>query len=184
MNPPHSRLRPRQRGRAEAGAESGAAAIFHADPRRVPAACPSTPGWPQHLRFAGLEETFVLETGDMLEIDQHGARQGGRRSRWAASASIPARSTKWWRTWSSATGGICPKTASCCRSSPSTSTPARSEGLPEIVSRGLYAAPRAARIPAGGARSWWRDARNLAHPRNWRLGRHAGEDPRGPEALI
>src|SRR6202049_3499305 len=30
----------------------------------------------QHLRGAGLEETFVLETGDTLEIDTHGARRG------------------------------------------------------------------------------------------------------------
>ena len=29
-----------------------------------------------HLRFAGLEETFVLETGDTLEIDHMGARRG------------------------------------------------------------------------------------------------------------
>lgn len=30
----------------------------------------------QHLRFAGLEDTFVLETGETLEIDNHGARRG------------------------------------------------------------------------------------------------------------
>ncbi len=29
-----------------------------------------------HLRYAGLEETFVLETGQTLEIDSRGARQG------------------------------------------------------------------------------------------------------------
>jgi ribonuclease J len=29
-----------------------------------------------HLRFAGLEDTFVLETGDTLEIDHLGARRG------------------------------------------------------------------------------------------------------------
>ena len=32
----------------------------------------------QHLRHQGLEDTFVLETGETLEIDQHGARRGGR----------------------------------------------------------------------------------------------------------
>src|SRR5579864_7835636 len=32
----------------------------------------------QHLRGAGLEETFVLETGDTLEIDERGARRGDR----------------------------------------------------------------------------------------------------------
>src|SRR5580700_7440827 len=31
-----------------------------------------------HLRFSGLEETFVMETGDVLEIDHHGARKAGR----------------------------------------------------------------------------------------------------------
>ena len=32
----------------------------------------------QHLRSTGLEETFVLETGETLEIDHLGARRGGR----------------------------------------------------------------------------------------------------------
>jgi len=31
-----------------------------------------------HLRGAGLEETFVLETGETLEVDAHGARRGGK----------------------------------------------------------------------------------------------------------
>lgn len=31
-----------------------------------------------HLRFAGLEDTFVLETGDTLEFDRQGARRGDR----------------------------------------------------------------------------------------------------------
>ena len=32
----------------------------------------------EHLRFAGLEDTFVMETGDVLEIDHHGARKAGK----------------------------------------------------------------------------------------------------------
>ncbi len=32
----------------------------------------------EHLRFAGLEESFILDTGDILEIDHHGARKTGR----------------------------------------------------------------------------------------------------------
>jgi len=32
----------------------------------------------QHLRGAGLEQTFILETGDTLEIDKMGARKGER----------------------------------------------------------------------------------------------------------
>ncbi len=34
----------------------------------------------QHLRFAGLEETFVLESGETLEIDRVGARRGEKVS--------------------------------------------------------------------------------------------------------
>jgi ribonuclease J len=32
----------------------------------------------QHLRHQGLEDTFVIETGETIEIDQHGARRGPR----------------------------------------------------------------------------------------------------------
>ncbi len=31
-----------------------------------------------HLRFAGLEEVFVMESGDVLELDQRGARKSGK----------------------------------------------------------------------------------------------------------
>jgi ribonuclease J len=31
-----------------------------------------------HLRFSGLEETFVMETGETLEIDHLGARRGDK----------------------------------------------------------------------------------------------------------
>ncbi|MBV8905165.1 MAG: ribonuclease J [Acidobacteriia bacterium] len=32
----------------------------------------------EHLRFAGLENTFIMESGDILEVDHHGARKAGR----------------------------------------------------------------------------------------------------------
>jgi ribonuclease J len=32
----------------------------------------------EHLRFAGLEDTFVMESGEVLEIDHHGARKAGK----------------------------------------------------------------------------------------------------------
>ncbi len=32
----------------------------------------------QHLRFSGLEDTFLLETGETLELDRAGARKGAR----------------------------------------------------------------------------------------------------------
>jgi len=31
----------------------------------------------EHLRFAGLEESFIMESGEILEIDHHGARKAG-----------------------------------------------------------------------------------------------------------
>jgi hypothetical protein len=31
----------------------------------------------EHLRASCLEETFVMESGDVLEIDHHGARRAG-----------------------------------------------------------------------------------------------------------
>jgi len=31
-----------------------------------------------HLRFSGMEETFVMDTGEVLEIDHHGARKAGK----------------------------------------------------------------------------------------------------------
>src|SRR6185295_11918110 len=34
----------------------------------------------EHLRHSGLEETFLMETGDTLEIDTQGARRGERVS--------------------------------------------------------------------------------------------------------
>lgn len=34
----------------------------------------------EHLRFAGLEESFIMESGDVLEIDHHGARKAGKVS--------------------------------------------------------------------------------------------------------
>ena len=52
----------------------------------------------QHLHRAGLEESFILETGDSLEIDR--TRSAARRAAFPsdASASTPAPSTKWSRT--------------------------------------------------------------------------------------
>jgi ribonuclease J len=32
----------------------------------------------EHLRFLGLEESFIMESGDILEIDRHGARKAGK----------------------------------------------------------------------------------------------------------
>jgi ribonuclease J len=32
----------------------------------------------EHLRFVGLEESFIMDTGDVLEFDHHGARKAGK----------------------------------------------------------------------------------------------------------
>ncbi|MGD0499864.1 MAG: ribonuclease J [Bryobacteraceae bacterium] len=32
----------------------------------------------EHLRFAGLEDSFIMESGDILEVDHHGARKAGK----------------------------------------------------------------------------------------------------------
>jgi ribonuclease J len=32
----------------------------------------------EHLRHSGLEDTFILESGEVLELDEHGARKAGR----------------------------------------------------------------------------------------------------------
>jgi ribonuclease J len=32
----------------------------------------------EHLRFAGLEDSFVMESGEVLELDHHGARKNGK----------------------------------------------------------------------------------------------------------
>jgi ribonuclease J len=32
----------------------------------------------EHLRFAGLEDSFIMESGEILEIDHHGARKNGK----------------------------------------------------------------------------------------------------------
>ncbi|MBS1859521.1 MAG: ribonuclease J, partial [Acidobacteria bacterium] len=32
----------------------------------------------EHLRFAGLEDTFIMDTGEILELDRAGARKAGK----------------------------------------------------------------------------------------------------------
>ncbi len=32
----------------------------------------------EHLRFAGMEESFIMDTGEILEFDHHGARKAGK----------------------------------------------------------------------------------------------------------
>ena len=75
-----ARFRTRQRRGIEAGAEPGAAAVssfrFTANTGRWR----STRKLAEHLRLAGLEDTFILETGETLEIDQSRRAQRPARS--------------------------------------------------------------------------------------------------------
>ncbi len=97
----------------------------------------------QHLRFAGLEDTFVLETGETLEIDQNGARRGenitvGRICIDSGSLDdvvedLVIRD----RRHLSEDGFVLPIIAINKHSG-------KSEGLPEIVSRGFVAGDGAA----------------------------------------
>ncbi len=97
----------------------------------------------QHLRFAGLEETFVLETGETLEIDRLGARRGenvtvGRVCIDSGSLDdvvedIIIRD----RRHLSEDGFVLPIIAI-------NKNTGKSEGLPEIVSRGFVAGDGAA----------------------------------------
>jgi ribonuclease J len=97
----------------------------------------------QHLRYAGLQDTFVLETGDTLEIDGAGARRGekvtvGRVCIDSGSLDdvvedIIIRD----RRHLSEDGFVLPIIAINKHSG-------KSEGLPEIVSRGFVAGDNAA----------------------------------------
>ena len=73
-------------------------------------------------------------------------------SRWAAFASIPDRSTTWSKTSSSAIAAIFPKMVLCCPIIAINKHTGKSEGLPEIVSRGFVGQRRLGH-PAGGARN-------------------------------
>ena len=149
-----SRLRPRQRRRAEAGAESGPAALSSCRSTANTASSRKHAHSGAALRFAGLEETFVLETGETLEIDQ--ARRAPRRKRSPSGRvcidsgslddvveDIVIRD----RRHLSEDGFVLPIIAINKHTG-------KSEGLPEIVSRG-FVAWRGRRDFAGSARQWW-----------------------------
>ena len=93
-----ARLRPRQRGRAEAGAESGPPALFRSRAWRIPPARAPRPTGRASAHSRARKTPLCSKPGDTLEIDHDGraARRDGSPS--AASASIPDRSTMWWRT--------------------------------------------------------------------------------------
>ncbi len=75
-----ARLRPRQRGRAEADAVAREAALLHPGPRRVPPAVAARRGSPRACSRGAIRrpEILLAENGDILQFDVDGARIAGK----------------------------------------------------------------------------------------------------------
>ena len=135
----------------------------------------------QHLRFAGLEETFVLETGETLEMDHTGARRGERVT--VGRVCIDSGSLDDVvedmiirdRRHLSEDGFVLPIIAINKHTG-------KSEGLPEIVSRGFMGSDATEVLQEARARGC-QDPGVLVPRGARRLGRHAGKDPNRSEAL-
>jgi ribonuclease J len=136
----------------------------------------------EHLRASGLEETFIMESGDVLEIDHHGARRAGKVT--VGRVCIDSGSVDDVveemvirdRRHLSEDGIVLPIIAINRQTG-------RMESLPEIVSRGFALAEDGSdfmqkRPPGGG-----QNAGSLQSRGEDRLGRDQGKDPRGFEAL-
>ena len=136
----------------------------------------------EHLRFAGLEETFVMDTGDVLEIDHHGARKAGKVTVGRVcidSGSIDDVVQEMVirdRRHLSEDGIVLPIIAINRHTG-------RMESLPEIVSRGFDVGGGRRAVRGCGAAGRRQDARRIEPGGEDRLGRDEGEDPRGPEAV-
>ncbi len=108
----------------------------------------------EHLRYAGLEETFIMESGDVLEIDAHGARKAGKVT--VGRVCIDSGSVDEVveemvirdRRHLSEDGIVLPIIAINRHTG-------RIESLPEIVSRG-FAAGATARNSCRARGRWWR----------------------------
>jgi len=99
----------------------------------------------QHLRYSGLEETFILETGETLVLDSRGAHRGGRVT--VGRVCIDSGTLDEVvedlvirdRRHLSEDGFVLPIIAINKHTG-------RSEGLPEIVSRGFMSAEDSAQV--------------------------------------
>ena len=135
-----------------------------------------------HLRGAGLEETFMLETGETLEIDRAGARRGekvqvGRVCIDSGTIDevvedIVIRD----RRHLSEDGFVLPIIAISKNSG-------RNETLPEIVSRGFMSFEDGSELLQEARQVVARTLEIVERRGADRLGRDAGKDPRGSEAL-
>ena len=157
------------------------AALLHADPRRVPPAFQARPpGRAPALRRP--EETFVMDTGDVLEIDHQGARKAGKVT--VGRVCIDSGSVDDVvqemvirdRRHLSEDGIVLPIIAINRHTG-------RMESPPEIVMPRLRGRPRTAAISSRRrAAVVAQDSRRLQPGGEDGLGSHEGEDPRRPEA--
>ena len=136
----------------------------------------------QHLSHSGLEETFILESGETLEIDTQGRAQGrtvtvGRVCIDSGTLDevvedIVIRD----RRHLSEDGFVLPIIAINKHTG-------RSEGLPEIVSRGFMSMEDSAEVLQEARQVVVKTLEVLDRRGARRLGRDAGKDPRRSEAL-
>ena len=134
-----------------------------------------------HLRFAGLKDAFVLETGQTLEIDPAGARPGERIT--VGRVCIDSGSlddvvedmTIRDRRHLAEDGFVLPDHRH-------QQTHRQKRGAPGNSQPRVYWL-RGRRNPAGSAFGGVANPRNLHIRRTWRLGRDAGKDTGRAEAL-
>ncbi len=136
----------------------------------------------EHLRFVGLEETFIMDTGDILEFDHHGARKAGKVT--VGHVCIDSGSVDDVvqemvirdRRLLSEDGIVLPIIAI-------NRNTGKLESPPEIVMRGFQASDDGATAFLDAARQVvHQDARRIESRGEDGLGSHEGEDPRRPEA--
>ena len=136
----------------------------------------------EHLRFAGLEDSFVMESGDVLEIDHHGARKSGKVP--VGRVCIDSGSVDDVveemvirdRRHLSEDGIVLPIIAINRHTGPHGKPAGDREPR-------LRAAPKAVGFHGGRAPGGGQDAGKLQPGGEDRLGRDEREDPRGPEAV-
>ena len=136
----------------------------------------------EHLRASCLEETFVMESGDVLEIDHHGARKAGKVT--VGRVCIDSGSVDDVveemvirdRKHLSEDGIVLPIIAIDRQTG-------RMESLPEIVSRGFALAEDGSDFMQAARQVVAKNAGSLQSRGEDRLGRDQGEDPRGSEAV-
>jgi ribonuclease J len=134
-----------------------------------------------HLLSMGLEETFVMETGEVLEIDHHGARRAGKVP--VGRVCIDSGSVEDVvqemvirdRRHLSEDGIVLPIIAINRQTG-------KMENQPEIVSRGFALAEDGSEFMQA-ARQVVVKTLEGSNRGESRLGRHEGEDPRRPETL-